>query len=102
MLMHLVEHRDASGEVNLTSLVEAWDAAQAGGEATLDEHHPAWDVAVEVAERADASEELEDEAPLLCDRCGRYAHGRFKGAGHNRCADTECECYCTRISVVSP
>ncbi|MCP3065880.1 hypothetical protein LXT21_44670 [Myxococcus sp. K38C18041901] len=53
--MHLVEHRDASGEVNLTSLVEAWDAAQAGGEATLDAHHPAWDVAVEVAERADTA-----------------------------------------------
>lgn len=59
MLMYLVEHRDASGEVNLTALVEAWDHDQDSGEATLDEHHPAWDVAVEVAEQLDAEDEDE-------------------------------------------
>ncbi|NTX57954.1 hypothetical protein [Myxococcus sp. CA039A] len=59
--MNVYEHRDASGEVNLTALVEAWDHDQDSREATLDEHHPAWDVAVEVAEKFDAAEDDEED-----------------------------------------
>lgn len=39
-----------TGAVDCTKLVEAWDGECAGGSATLDQFHPAWDVAVEVAE----------------------------------------------------
>lgn len=43
-------HVDAkTGELNCTSLTEAWDAAHGEGGATLDPLHPAWDVAVEIA-----------------------------------------------------
>lgn len=55
MREHLDDHRDrTTGEVNCTSLVEEWDVACADGGATLDSNHVAWDVAVEVAARADA------------------------------------------------
>lgn len=43
------EHIDDCGDVNLTSLVEAWDSACSTGCATLDSEHPAWSIAVEVA-----------------------------------------------------
>ncbi len=39
-----------TGEVDTTAMVEAWDRAEAGGGATLDSDHPAWDAAVRVAE----------------------------------------------------
>jgi hypothetical protein len=42
---------DACGEVNSTEMVEAWDREQSTGGATLDSNHPAWDVAVIVAEK---------------------------------------------------
>ncbi len=42
------DHLDECGEVNCTSLVEAWDAECDSGEATLDEDHPAWTIAYEV------------------------------------------------------
>jgi hypothetical protein len=48
MRAHAAEHLDC-GEVNLTSLVEAWDSECADGAQTLDPDHLAWDVAVEVA-----------------------------------------------------
>ena len=41
---------DQCNEVNCTLMVEEWDAEEADGEATLDADHPAWDIAVEVAE----------------------------------------------------
>lgn len=41
---------DACGEVNCTLLVEAWDSERSTGESTLDPHHIAWELAVEVAE----------------------------------------------------
>lgn len=49
MLANAEAHKDArTGEINCTSLVEAWDRDVAGGGATLDMDHPAWSVAVEV------------------------------------------------------
>ena len=48
---HVVDHVDGvTGEVNCTALVEEWDRECAGGGATLDPDHVAWEVAVEVAE----------------------------------------------------
>lgn len=48
MVCHADGHRDPrTGEVNMTSIVEAWDAACADGGATLDPDHPAWEVATE-------------------------------------------------------
>jgi hypothetical protein len=41
---------DVCGEVNCTALVEAWDAQEANGSETLDNMHPAWDIAVDVGE----------------------------------------------------
>ena len=49
MREHASEHVDECGEVNCTSLVEAWDSACASGGDTLDPNHEAWDIAVEVA-----------------------------------------------------
>ena len=40
---------DECGEVNATAMAEAWDVECSTGEATMSEHHPAWDVAAEVA-----------------------------------------------------
>jgi len=39
-----------TGELNCTALVEAWDAAEGTGKETLQHSHPAWDLAVEIAE----------------------------------------------------
>jgi len=39
---------DECGEVNYTSMVEAWDRECADGGATLDPNHVAWEVATEV------------------------------------------------------
>lgn len=51
MMRNIKDHIDSkTGEVNCTSLVEAWDNECSTGEATLDEDHPAWDIAVEVEE----------------------------------------------------
>lgn len=44
---------NSTGEVNCTALVEAWDRQCDSGEATLDENHIAWEVAVEVAEKVE-------------------------------------------------
>lgn len=38
-----------TGEVDATLMVETWDIETQDGAATLDGDHPAWDVAVEVA-----------------------------------------------------
>jgi hypothetical protein len=38
--------RDECGEIDLTAMVEAWDAECSTGSATLNPHHPAWDIAV--------------------------------------------------------
>jgi hypothetical protein len=38
------------GEVDCTGMVEAWDRECASGGDTLDTFHPAWDIAVDVAE----------------------------------------------------
>lgn len=44
------EHIDLrTGEADLTGLVEDWDRTCADGAATLDEGHPAWDIAIDVA-----------------------------------------------------
>ncbi len=48
MARHAAEHREG-GEVNLTTLVEAWDRACSTGAATLDSDHPAWEVATRFA-----------------------------------------------------
>ena len=49
MARHRAAHTDRrTGEVDLTSLVEDWDRANAGGAATMDPHHPAWEVATEL------------------------------------------------------
>lgn len=46
MKANLDGHYDmATGELNTTSLVEAWDSACASGKDTLDACHIAWDVA---------------------------------------------------------
>lgn len=46
------DHIDECDEVNATSLVEAWDNACAGGDATIqDPQHIAWDIAAIVAEK---------------------------------------------------
>lgn len=37
-----------TGEVDCTSMVEAWDRETGDGGRTLDPDHPAWDVAVRV------------------------------------------------------
>lgn len=48
---NLDDYRDPrTGEVNLTALVEGWDSTCADGGATLDQDHPAWEIAVEVTE----------------------------------------------------
>lgn len=53
MRLNAADHTDGrTGEVNCTSLVEAWDAEKGSGEETLDPDHPAWEVAVEVARAA--------------------------------------------------
>lgn len=49
MRLHMDEHRDGCGHVNLTALVEDWDRECSTGGATLDSNHPAWEIAVEVA-----------------------------------------------------
>lgn len=42
------DYRDGrTGEVNMTALVEGWDAACADGGTTLDSDHIAWEVATE-------------------------------------------------------
>ncbi len=53
------EHIDPkTGEVNCTSLVEAWDASEGTGSETIDDpHHPAWEIAVTVAEEIEESKE---------------------------------------------
>ena len=38
-----------TGELNWTTLVEAWDGACADGGATLDPDHIAWEIAVSIA-----------------------------------------------------
>lgn len=44
------EFRDPkTGEINLTELVESWDAECSTGDATLDPDHIAWEIALEVA-----------------------------------------------------
>jgi hypothetical protein len=49
MRAHRAEHVDKeTGDLDLTALVEAWDEACSTGEATEDEHHVAWELAVEV------------------------------------------------------
>ncbi len=49
MQMHVMDHVDAStGEINRTSLVEAWDHAEGTGDETLDPNHDAWDIALDV------------------------------------------------------
>lgn len=46
MKANLQDHYDlATGELNTTTLVEAWDRACASGGDTLDPCHIAWDVA---------------------------------------------------------
>lgn len=51
MRNNVVNHVDGvTGEVNCTALVEEWDRECAGGGATLDPDHVAWEVAVEVAD----------------------------------------------------
>ena len=48
-LANKARHTDsATGDVNLTSLVEDWDRTCAGGRATLDPDHLAWEIAAEV------------------------------------------------------
>ena len=42
--------------VNSTQMVEAWDLECDTGGATLDEHHIAWDVAVEVTDDYEGTE----------------------------------------------
>jgi hypothetical protein len=39
-----------TGEVDCTTMVEAWDVECADSEATLDEGHIAWEVAIDVKE----------------------------------------------------
>jgi hypothetical protein len=54
MQAHVGEHRDVrTGEINLTALVENWDHCCADGGVTLDPDHPAWEIAAQVAERAE-------------------------------------------------
>lgn len=50
MTLNVAYFVDECGEVNCTQMVEEWDSRFAGGEATLDSDHPAWDIAVKVAE----------------------------------------------------
>ena len=49
MMRNAPAHVDECGEVNCTSLVEAWDSECDSGEATLDEDHPAWEIAFNVS-----------------------------------------------------
>lgn len=47
MRRHMHEHIDPrTRELNLTSMVEAWDQEQSTGESTLDQDHLAWEAAV--------------------------------------------------------
>jgi hypothetical protein len=49
MRAHAEEHRDSlTDELNLTSLVEAWDYANGDSGCTLDPDHIAWTVAAEL------------------------------------------------------
>lgn len=51
MRAHAREFADPrTGEINCTALVEEWDRSCADGGATLDPDHPAWEIAVEVAD----------------------------------------------------
>lgn len=49
MRAHRSEHIDECGELNCTSLVEAWDRDNDAGDATVDPDHIAWEIAVELA-----------------------------------------------------
>jgi hypothetical protein len=54
MLAHGTEHIDnRTNELNMTSLVEAWDEAEGTGEETLDENHIAWEIAVDVKDKVE-------------------------------------------------
>lgn len=37
-----------TGDLNCTSLVESWDSNQSTGVETLDNHHIAWDIAIDI------------------------------------------------------
>ena len=52
MRRHVEEFEDVrTGEIDCTAMVETWDVEEGTGEETLDEFHPAWDIAVDVAGR---------------------------------------------------
>lgn len=51
--------------------------------------------------RRKAAPEVRPESAITCTSCQRYTHGKRKGAGHRACGSPGCECYCTRIRVVS-
>ena len=54
LFAHATEHiDDRTNEVNMTSLVEAWDVAEGTGEETLDENHIAWDIDDDVKDKVE-------------------------------------------------
>lgn len=54
MIENVENFRDRkTGEINCTKMVEAWDDEEGDGTETLDELHPAWDIAVDVAEECE-------------------------------------------------
>ena len=55
MRRHVRDHIDECNEANATKLVEAWDFEVAGGGATLDPDHIAWEIGAEVAAEWDTA-----------------------------------------------
>ena len=56
MVANVADHTDRkTGEVNCTSLVEAWDYTMSDGGVTTDPDHEAWTIATEVAFEMDPS-----------------------------------------------
>lgn len=51
MIAHISEFVDDCNEIDLTGMVEAWDSACSTGDATLNSYHPAWEIAMDVAEK---------------------------------------------------
>lgn len=57
MRANLDAHIDPqTGELNCTALVEAWDIEKSTGGVTLDPNHPAWEIAVKVADQRDRAD----------------------------------------------
>ena len=70
----------STGEVCCTTMVETWDQECATGRDTLDDPiHPAWDIAMMVAEDFDDSRSNVAEQVLIAPRrspSGRYVFGQ--------------------------